>query len=80
MRTRVQRWGNSLALRIPSAFAKETALESGVEVELTLDAGRLVVTPLVAPSYNLTGLLDQVTPENLHTETDTGASRGDEVW
>jgi antitoxin MazE len=80
MRARVQRWGNSLALRIPKAFATETALESGSEVELTLDEGRLVVTPLVAPSYELEDLLAQVTPENLHGEVDTGSSVGDEAW
>jgi antitoxin MazE len=80
MRARVQRWGNSLALRIPKAFATETALESGSEVELTLDEGRLVVTPLVTPSYELEDLLAQVTPENLHGEVDTGSSVGNEAW
>jgi antitoxin MazE len=80
MRARVQRWGNSLALRIPKAFATETALESGSEVDLTLDDGRLIVTPLAAPSYELEDLLAQVTPENLHGEVDTGSSVGDEAW
>jgi antitoxin MazE len=80
MRARVQRWGNSLALRIPKAFATETALESGSEVDLTLDEGRLIVTPLAAPSYELEDLLAQVTPENLHSEVDTGSSVGDEAW
>ncbi|CAN5395944.1 AbrB/MazE/SpoVT family DNA-binding domain-containing protein [soil metagenome] len=80
MRARVQRWGNSLALRIPKAFATETALESGSEVELTLDEGRLVVTPVASPSYELEDLLTQVTPKNLHGEVDTGSSVGDEAW
>jgi antitoxin MazE len=80
MRARVQRWGNSLALRIPKAFATETALESGSEVELTLDEGRLIVTPLASPTYELGALLAQVTPENLHDEVDTGSSVGDEAW
>jgi antitoxin MazE len=80
MRARVQRWGNSLALRIPKAFATETGLESGSEVELTLDDGRLIVTPLAPTSYDLDELLAQVTPENLHGEVDTGSSVGDEAW
>jgi len=80
MRARVQRWGNSLALRIPKAFATETDLESGSEVELTLDDGRLIVTPLAPASYELEDLLAQVTPENLHGEVDTGSSVGDEAW
>jgi antitoxin MazE len=80
MRARVQRWGNSLALRIPKAFAAETALESGSEVELTLDGGRLVVTPISSATYTLDDLLAQVTPDNLHAEVDTGPTTGDEAW
>jgi antitoxin MazE len=80
MRARVQRWGNSLALRIPKAFATETDLESGSEVELTLDDGRLIFTPLAPASYKLEDLLARVTPENLHGEVDTGSSVGDEAW
>jgi antitoxin MazE len=72
MRVRVQKWGNSLALRIPKSFATETALDSGAEVDLTLEDGRLVVTPLLGPSYLLS--------ENLHSEIDTGSSQGVEAW
>lgn len=79
MRTRVQRWGNSLALRIPRSFATETQLDHGSEVELSLVEGRLVVTP-VRPGYSLADLLAQVTPESLHTETDSGPSVGNEAW
>jgi antitoxin MazE len=80
MRARVQKWGNSLALRIPKSFATETALDQGAEVELTLENGRLVVTPVPEPSYDLSELLAQVRPENLHAETETGASTGAEAW
>ena len=80
MRVRVQKWGNSLALRIPKSFATETALDSGAEVDLTLEDGRLVVTPLSEPRYSLSELLAEVTPQNLHSEIDTGSSRGAEVW
>ncbi len=80
MRVRVQKWGNSLALRIPRSFATETALDSGSEVDLTLEEGRLVITPLPESSYRLDDLLAQITPENLHAETDTGPSIGDEAW
>jgi antitoxin MazE len=80
MRARVQRWGNSLALRIPRAFATETAIEQGSEVELTLDEGRLVVTPIADPAFSLEALLADVTPENLHGEVDFGSPEGDEAW
>ena len=80
MRARVQRWGNSLALRIPSAFAVETTIEQGSEVELTLEDGRLVVTPVAEPGFSLDSLLADVTPENLHAEVDSGAAEGVEAW
>jgi antitoxin MazE len=80
MRIRVQKWGNSLALRIPKSFAAETALGQGAEVDLTLEEGRLVVTPLTHPEYTLESLLSRITPDNIHRETDTGPGVGDEVW
>ena len=80
MRVRVQKWGNSLALRIPRADAAETSLDPGAEVDLTLEDGRLVVTPLTAAPYRLEDLLAGVTPENIHREVDTGSSLGAEAW
>ena len=80
MRVRVQKWGNSLALRIPKSFAAETALDPGAEVDLTIEDGRLVVTPLESPTYSLDELLTRVTPSNLHVETDTGPGIGAEIW
>jgi antitoxin MazE len=77
MRTRVQKWGNSLALRIPKAFALEVGLEENGEVELSVDKRRLVVRPAV-PSYTLGELLADVRPSNLHGETDWGPPVGRE--
>lgn len=80
MRAQVQKWGNSLALRIPRSFAVEAAIGQGSEVELSLEEGRLVVTPVEKPAYTLDSLLEGVTQENLHSEADTGPSVGNEAW
>jgi antitoxin MazE len=80
MRARVQRWGNSLALRIPKSFATETHLDNGAEVDLALVDGRLVVTPITPATYELKDLLEAITPESLHGEVDTGPSMGVEAW
>jgi antitoxin MazE len=80
MRAQVQKWGNSLALRIPKSFASETALSLGSDVDLTIEDGRLVVTPLAKPRYTLNELLARVTAENCHDEIDTGPSVGAEAW
>lgn len=82
MKTRIQKWGNSLAIRIPKAFAEDVGIVSETEVELTLVDGQLVIAPIHAdePEYRLEDLLAQVTEENLHGETDFGVAVGDEVW
>jgi antitoxin MazE len=80
MKTKVQMWGNSLALRIPKSFATEALLEPDTEVDLSLDQGKLVITPIIEPAYTLEQLLEGVTDENIHAEVDTGASVGNEAW
>lgn len=79
MRARVQKWGNSLGLRIPKPFAEETRLEENGEVEITVRGGKLVVEA-IEPDFTLKALLDQVTPENRHAEVDMGKRVGKEVW
>ncbi|MGH7576654.1 MAG: AbrB/MazE/SpoVT family DNA-binding domain-containing protein [Longimicrobiales bacterium] len=69
-----------MALRIPKAFATETALGDGSEVDLTLEDGRLMITPLAESPYSLEELLAGITPENLHAEIDIGSSVGAEAW
>lgn len=80
MKTKVQKWGNSLALRIPKSFAAETALEPDTEVDLRLVKGKLVITPLIEATYSLEQLLNGVTEDNIHAEVTVGAPVGNEVW
>ena len=80
MRTRVQKWGNSLALRIPKSFATEVGLQRETSVEVSLTNGKLVITPIAKPKLDLKQLLAKVTRENLHHEVDTGPAIGNETW
>jgi antitoxin MazE len=80
MKTRVQKWGNSLAVRIPRSFAAETGMEKDTLVDLSLEEGKLVLTPLRAPGMTLEQLLEGVTGENLHGEWGTGPAAGNEAW
>ena len=80
MRVRAEEWGGSLAFRIPASFAAMTGLTEGADVDLTIEAGRLVITPLTNPKQTLDDLLARVTPENRHREVDTGPSAGIEAW
>ena len=80
MKTRVRKWGNSLALRIPRSFATEAGLGENSAVELSLREGQLIVRPLGAESPTLEELVRGITDENLHGEWDTGPAVGREVW
>ena len=80
MVTKVQKWGNSLGLRIPRAFAAEANLMPGSPVNITVRHGELVVTPAREAPCNLDEMLAQVTPENTHGELATGRPHGGEAW
>ena len=76
----MQKWGNSLALRIPKSFATEAGLRNESPVEISLEEGKLVIMPVVEQELTLEQLLAQVTEENVHHEIDTGPAAGRETW
>ena len=80
MRTKIQKWGNSLGLRIPKSFAEEAHLHAGSPVDLSMDYGRLIVRRLRIPPYRLEDLLSKVTKANLHEEVPTSEAVGREAW
>lgn len=80
MVTKIQKWGNSLGLRIPKTFAKEAGVEEGSAVDISLEGDRLVIRPLRTSKYQLSNLLSQVREDNLHKEISTGDSVGREAW
>jgi antitoxin MazE len=79
MRTRVQKWGNSLAVRIPKPFAEGAGLQPSSEVEVSLEKGEVRLSP-VRPRWKLRTLLAGVTKKNLHAEVDSGQAVGREAW
>lgn len=80
METRVQKWGNSLAVRIPKPIAAQLGLANHSSVKFSLRGTELVITPAKHPDLKLADLLAGVTEDNLHGEIDTGASVGKETW
>ena len=79
MRTTVQKWGNSLAVRIPRPFAEEVHLEENSAVELTVRSGKLVIVP-AERELTLESLVEQITDDNRHDEVGTGEAVGKEIW
>lgn len=80
MLTKVQKWGNSMAIRIPKAFAEELGMQHDSEVELFLVHGKLIVKPVRPVKHSLEELLAKVKDETIHGETSTDESVGREVW
>ena len=80
MKTQIQKWGNSLAVRIPKAFASDLGLSQDSAIELALEDGCLVLRPTTVPKYGLSDLLSRVTENNMHGEQDYGSAIGCEEW
>ena len=80
MRTQIQKWGNSLALRIPRSFATESKIAEGSVVNMSIVEGKLIIEPASEPTYTLDELLAGVTKQNIHAEIDTSSPVGKEVW
>ena len=79
MKTTVQKWGNSLAVRIPRPLAEEIHLEENTTVDLAIRSGKLVIMA-ADPELTLASLVDQITDENRHEEVATGKRVGNEIW
>ncbi len=80
MVTRIQKWGNSLGLRIPKSFAAQAGVAEGSAVDLSVEKDRIVIRPVRTERYRLQDLLDGVTDENRHDEISTGDAMGREAW
>jgi antitoxin MazE len=80
MATQIGKWGHSLGLRIPRTYAAEAQLEEGTLVDIRVVDGSLIVTPVRPPCYSLEELLEGITAENCHRETDWGPPVGREIW
>ena len=71
MKTSVQKWGNSLAVRIPKSFAEEMGVGNNAPVEMSLEEGALVIKPDRDKAWDLGSLLAGVTDENIHPAWET---------
>jgi antitoxin MazE len=83
METEFLKWGNSLALRVPKAFAQEVGATEGKRATMTVENGVLIVRVVKAKKrrrYSLEQLTNGITKENRHSEIDWGPPRGNEVW
>ncbi len=79
MVSKVQKWGNSLAVRIPKMFAEEVDIAEDSSVEISVQDGRIVVAP-AKPEWRLSQLISGITPANAPRELLWGKPSGSEAW
>lgn len=80
MHVRVQKWGNSLAVRIPKPLAEDAEVKEGTVLNLAVSEGRVVATPVRKKKVSLKQLLAKVDKRNIHKEVDFGSPAGREIW
>jgi antitoxin MazE len=80
MHVTAQKWGNSLAIRIPKSYTTNANIEEGSKIDLVFENGCIVMKPVQKIRKTLDELLSKVTPENIHAETQTGDIVGREIW
>lgn len=77
MQTRVQKWGNSLGIRIPKHMAAKAGIEENTIVELESDKKGIRIK---SAKPTLQELVARITDDNRHEEVDWGAPKGREAW
>jgi len=79
MKATIQKWGNSLAIRIPRNITKDTKVAEGSNIDIMVENGNIVLSPR-KKEYSLKELLKNITNENIHSEISTGDQIGGEIW
>jgi len=76
MKTTAQRWGNSLAIRVPKSIAQQAGLKVKDDLDIEVRKGKLVLKPHLRRVYRLEELVRRINPRNLHKELDFGGPVG----
>lgn len=79
MQAVIRKWGNSPALRLPTALLKEAGYQLEQKVELRVSDGRIIIQPREKVEYDLEALVSGITPANAHDEASFGPPVGKEA-
>ena len=80
METTIQKWGNSLGVRLPKNVTESQSLKAGSIVRITTNKSGIAITLQKKSTPTLSFLLKGVSAKNLHAELDWGNARGGEIW
>ena len=80
MTTKVQKWGNSLGVRLPKEIADKFRLRVGSSVAVKASPTGIYIKPTQKETRGLAELVKAISPNNRHTATDWGSDVGNEIW
>jgi antitoxin MazE len=80
MKTTAQKWGNSLAIRVPKSVAVQVGLKAQDDLDIEVQGGNVLLKPHLRRVYRLEDLVKRISPKNVHGEIDTGTPVGREIW
>ena len=79
MLAKAQKWGNSLAVRLPKSVAEECGIEADTPVEIVREDNLIIIKPVQKKRFSLDSLLAEVTEDNIHAEVSAGRPVGKEA-
>ena len=80
MQTKLQKWGNSYAVRLPRAVVRESGLREGEPLEIEASGRHIRLRRASRGDYRLDQLVKRIRKANRHEEADFGAAQGREAW
>ena len=78
MEATIQKWGNSLGIRIPNLIVRELALKNGSVVDIDDNGNEIIIKPV--KKIRLAEMLEKINDENIHREVETTGPVGNEIW
>lgn len=79
MKTKIQKWGNSLGVRLPKSITEQKSLQEGTGVSVLIKNNQIVIEP-IEDIVSLEMMVSKITTDNLHGESDWFNKYGKEVW
>jgi antitoxin MazE len=80
METKLQKWGNSDGIRIPSSYLKSLNLKTNDKVEINVENEKIVIYKVKASKISLKEEFEKYNGENLSKEFTWDEDKGNEIW
>lgn len=79
MQVALNKWGNSVGLRMPNSILLELGIGCGNKLEIKVENGKAIMEPVDDKKDRLAKLLKAIKPDNLHGESITSVTMGNEI-